>query len=347
MGDFFMLKTLADFFPRNIWDGIINLPPSVLDKVEEIRIRAEKPVFVTAAAEKIVLRAGQGGGRAFGKSDKIIATGQDVEDVLSALTGHSIYSRAESILSGYFTVKGGVRVGLAGNFLYEDSRLANITGFTGLNIRIPRAISGLARPIARHISRNGYVQSVLIVSPPGHGKTTLLQDIVRSVASGQDFKAQNCCVIDERSEIAGTFGEQQLFDVGEMCDVLNGAKKPDGIRMALRSMAPEVVATDEIGDAADMRALMEARCAGVTIIATAHAENLEHLRQRLLFAKMMEEKLFARYVLLGSSKGRGTVEAIYNERLANIYSNDTGADNENSAMRGHFDLYISNRNERI
>lgn len=339
-----MLDFLADYLPRNIWEGIRSLSPDVQDKVEEIRLRAEKPVLLTAAADKIFLLNAQTAGNR-GKADKIIATGEDIEDVLSALTGHSIYSRAESILSGYFSVKGGVRVGIAGNFLYEDSRLANIMGITGLNIRIPRAIRGLARPLARHLSRNGYVQSLLIVSPPGHGKTTLLRDIVRSVASGEDFKPQNCCVIDERSEIAGTYGVEQLFDVGEMCDVLAGAKKPDGIRMALRSLAPEVIATDEIGDAADMRALMEARCAGVTIIATAHAEDMDHLRQRLLFARMMEEKFFQRYVLLGSSQGRGTVEAIYNERLANIYSKDTGAFNENTAMRGHFDLFISNRNE--
>ncbi len=341
-----MLEVLDDYLPRNIWEGIKCLPAAVREKTEEIRIRADKPVFITAAAEKIALRAPVEGVRGGGRNT-IIATRGDVEDVLSALTGHSIYSRAESILSGFFTVKGGVRVGLAGNFLYDDGRLANITAFSGLNIRLPRAIIGIARPIARHVSRNGIVQSLLIISPPGHGKTTLLRDIVRSVASGEDFKPLNCCVIDERSEIAGTFGEKQMFDMGEMCDVLNGAKKPDGIRMALRSMAPEVIATDEIGDAADLRALMEARCAGVTIIATAHAENMEHLRQRLLFSKMMDERLFQRYVLLGSSQGRGTVEAIYNDRFAKIYSNDTGAGNEDSAMRGHFDLYISNRNERI
>ncbi|MEI6101378.1 MAG: stage III sporulation protein AA [Eubacteriales bacterium] len=331
-----MLDALADYLPPGILDEIKKLPPSLLGRLEEIRLRAGKPVLLTADADKVFL----------GKP-RIIATRADISEVLSALTGHSIYSRAESILSGYFSVKGGIRVGISGNFLYEGGQLANINQYTSLNIRIPRAIRGLVRPIARYVSRNCTVLSLLIISPPGHGKTTLLRDIVRSVASGEDFKAQNCCIIDERSEIAGMYNEDQMFDVGEMCDVLNGAKKPDGIRMAIRSMAPDVIATDEIGDAADMRALMEARNAGVTIIATAHAENLEHLRGRLLFAKMMDEKLFSRYVLLGSSQGRGTVEGIYNEHFVNIYSKDTGAGNENSAMRGYFDLYISNRSEHL
>ena len=331
-----MLELLEECLPKGVMEEIKKLPPHVLDSLEEIRLRAGKPVVVTAGAEK----------RFLGGAKKITVVEQDIEEVLSALTGHSIYSRAESILSGYFSVRGGIRVGVAGNFLYEGSRLANINGFSGLNIRIPRAIPGLARPIARYVSLRGWVQNLLIVSPPGHGKTTLLRDIVRAVASGDGFRAQNCCVVDERCEIAGGWDGGQAFDTGELCDVLNGAKKPDGIRMAIRSLAPEVVATDEIGDAADMRALMEARNAGVTVLATAHAQDLERLRGRLLFAKMMDEGLFSRYVLLGSSRGRGTVEAIYNERGANICPK-TGETDEDSAVRGHFDLHVCDRREHV
>jgi len=204
-----MLDLLSGYLPENILSEIMRLDSETKSKVEEIRLRAGKPVLLTVNADKTFL----------GNKKKLIATNEDINEVLSALTEHSIYSKAENILNGYFSVRGGIRVGVSGNFIYEMGQLANINKFTSLNIRIPRAIKGITRPIARFLCRGGYVQSLLILSPPGQGKTTLLRDLARSVANGEDFRAQNCCIVDERSEIAGIYGEGQLFDVGEMSDI--------------------------------------------------------------------------------------------------------------------------------
>ncbi len=332
-----MLNLLSGYLPEKYLTEIKLLDPKIQERIEEIRFRAGKPVLLTVNADKYFL----------GAPKKIIAASEDIKEILSSLTEHSIYSKAESILNGYFSVKGGIRVGVCGSFIYEMGKLSNINSFTSLNIRIPRALTDICRPIATYLRKNGCVQSVLLISAPGQGKTTLLRDITRSVANGDDFRPQNCCIIDERSEIAGMYGEGRLFDVGEMSDVLNGAKKPDGIRMAVRTLAPDVIVTDEIGDAADIRALMEARNSGVTILATAHAADIQHLKNRLIFKNMIEEKLFGRYVVLGNSRGRGTVEGIFNENLMNIYSNDAGLYHENFNVRNHFNLHISNRSEHL
>ncbi len=332
-----MLDLLAGYLPEKICDEMRLLDKGLLQKTEEIRLRAGKPVLLTINADKFYL----------GKREKLTVSDEDIREILSSLAEHSIYSKAESVLSGYFSVRGGIRVGVCGNFIYENDVLSNMNHFSSLNIRIPRAVTGVSRPLARYISKNHLVRNTLILSPPGHGKTTLLRDLARAVASGDCFRAQNCCVIDERAEIAGSYEGGKLFDLGEMSDVMNGARKPDGIRMAIRTMAPEVIVTDEVGDNADLRALMEARNCGVTIIATAHADDMRHLLSRLVFKKMAEERMFDRYVLLGSSKGRGTVEAVYNEELANIYPSDGGAENENTHVRHYFDLHDGHRSKYL
>jgi stage III sporulation protein AA len=332
-----MLDLLSGYLPEKIYDEMRRLDEALLQKTEEIRLRAGNPVLLTINADKFYL----------GKKEKLFATAEDIREILSSLAEHSIYSKAESVLNGFFSVKGGIRVGVCGNFIYENDVLSSMNRFSSLNIRIPRAMTGVCRPLVRYISKNRLVRNTLILSPPGHGKTTLLRDLARAVASGDGFRAQNCSIIDERSEIAGTYEGGKLFDLGEMSDVMNGARKPDGIRMAIRTMAPEVIVTDEIGDSADLRALMEARNCGVTIIATAHADDMRHLLSRLVFKKMADEKMFDRYVLLGSSRGRGTVEAVYSEKLVNIYPTDGGAENENSHVRHYFDLHDGNRSQYL
>lgn len=102
--------------------------------------------------------------------------------------------------------------------------------------------------------------STLIVSPPGCGKTTLLRDLIRQVSDGSSQKAGKCSfagvnvgVADERSELGACYQGVPQNDLGMRTDVLDGCPKSEGMLMLIRSMAPAVVAVDEIGGKEDIK----------------------------------------------------------------------------------------------
>ena len=118
-------------------------------------------------------------------------------------------------------------------------------------------------------------------------------------------------MVDERSEIASCYQGIPQNDVGPRTDVLDGARKAEGIMLVLRSMSPEIIATDEVGSSADAVALEEALVSGVRIVATAHGDGPDDLKQRPVLRELMKRGLFGRIVFLGLTKGPGTIEAVF------------------------------------
>ena len=83
-----------------------------------------------------------------------------------------------------------------------------------------------------------------------------------------------------------------------MTDVLSGMEKSRAIPLLIRTMAPQVVAADEIGGAKDAAALLCALRCGVTVLATAHGGSLEGVAGRPGMRELLREGAFQRIVLL-------------------------------------------------
>lgn len=95
----------------------------------------------------------------------------------------------------------------------------------------------------------------------GAGKTTLLRDIVRNISSGNEFfNGLTVGLVDERGEISAMYKGIPQNDIGFRTDVLSNIPKSIGMRMLIRSMAPQVIAADEIGGNDDILAIREAMC---------------------------------------------------------------------------------------
>ncbi|HWI63026.1 MAG TPA: stage III sporulation protein AA, partial [Symbiobacteriaceae bacterium] len=86
--------------------------------------------------------------------------------------------------------------------------------------------------------------------------------------------------------------------------------KAEGMMLLIRSLSPAVVAVDEIGRPADADAVMEALHAGVAVLATAHGHSLDDVARRPALGDLLQVGAFGRAVILGRSRGPGTVEQV-------------------------------------
>ncbi len=116
--------------------------------------------------------------------------------------------------------------------------------------------------------------------------------------------------MDERSEIAGCMNGTPQHDLGSRTDVLDGCPKAEGMMMMIRSMSPQVMIVDEIGREEDAQAILEARHAGVVIMATAHGYSFEEIAKRPIFKQLLKEQAFDRVIEVGRTPYPGAVSKI-------------------------------------
>lgn len=273
------------------------LKECINDKTEEIRLRVGRPLSVKLSSGCFFVTT-------FGRLSKnrlnvLTVTKNDIETALNLLCNASVYAYEEEIKEGYITTSSGHRIGLSGDAVTENGKIRFINNISGLNFRIAHEIKGCADSIIRDVYNNSSVRNTLIVSPPGSGKTTLLRDLARAISN----LGKNVSILDERGEISATKNGVPTFDIGVFSDVLQGCSKQVGIPLLLRSMAPDVIVTDELGGERDFLAIDDAKKRGVSIIATMHAKNIKDLDEKTL-------KAFECIIVLSSRLGVGTVEEI-------------------------------------
>ena len=263
-----------------------------IDEIEEIRIRVTKPIAIKTS-EKI-------------KILEHIVTIEEILETFQKICENSIYSYKKQICEGFITIKHGHRVGITGNCVIENGQVININYISSLNFRIAREQKGCSNEILKYVTNSNEVYNTLIVSKPGCGKTTILRDLIRNISNG----GKTCGVVDERGEIAAMSKGVPQNDMGILTDVIDNVPKSQGMFMLIRSMAPEVIACDEIGSKEDIQAINYAMCSGVKGIFTAHGANLEELLLNNQIAELLQKFIIERIIFL-DDKIKGKIRDAY------------------------------------
>lgn len=273
-------------------------------KLWEIRLRVNSP-FILRYEDAEIYVSGQGQ-RVDNMKQAYIVTARDVNDTLECVCNHSLYAYEDEIRQGFVTVCGGHRVGVAGKIILDGTRIKCIRHISFLNIRVAHEIKGCCEPVLPYIYADGRLLSTLIVSAPCHGKTTLLRDMIRVVLD----RGTTVGVVDERSEIAACYKGIPQNDVGMRTDVLDCCPKAAGMMMLVRTMAPELIAVDEIGGPSDVDAIFGVVNCGCRLLATAHGYSIDDVRERAGIRRLVENRIFDRYVVLGGERA-GQVSDIF------------------------------------
>ena len=270
------------------------------DAVQEIRIKSGKPVILNLSYGEKVL--------------DYRTTSEDLKFMMAKVSNYSLYAFEEEIKQGYITLKGGHRVGLAGECVISNGEVRTIKNISSLNIRICREIIGSSNKIMNLITNNNRVYNTLIVSPPKCGKTTILRDIAKNISNGMykiNLSGKKVTIVDERSEIAACYNGVPQMNVGIRTDILDNCLKKSGMIMAIRSLSPEVLICDEIGTKGDLEALNMAFNSGVNVIVTVHGYDIADVYGRAVFKDLIDNCILERIILLSNRKVAGTIEKVY------------------------------------
>ena len=277
-----------------------------LKAVNELRFRADKPIVVCVSGKNYFLTEN---GVSSNLNNALYASKIAIEDIIFRASECSIYSVNEQIKRGFIVTDSGIRIGIGGNVVEENGQIKTMTNFSSCNMRFPHNVKNCSLCAYPYIVHDEKIENTLIISPPNAGKTTFLKDFVSQLSERK--LSYNVLLLDERGELDNNV-DSNFFDK------IAFSTKKVGFENGIRSLSPDLIVTDEIGQEEDIDAIIYAITSGISVLATTHADSMETFLKKPLFQRVIKDKVFKRYVLLSKRNGPGTFEGVYNENFARV-----------------------------
>lgn len=253
------------------------------DDITEIRLRAGRAVQLTVN----------------GLTDTvdIVTTQKLLDDFFYHICRKSINVYENDISQGFVTLQDGSRVGIGGEYHYNPvTEKYLLKRLDSLNIRISKNVTYFINQDKLFCAKPA---ATLVVGKPHSGKTSLLKLYAKHLCS-----SYRLVICDERKE---------LNICGINCDILQGIKKADAIMMATRTLNPQFIICDEIGDIKESQTILSAVNTGVKFICTAHGESFEQVLKRPAVKLLFDSGIFEYMVLLEHKK-----DGFYVERVCSV-----------------------------
>ena len=268
---------------------LCGIPPDTAARIEEVRLRAGRPLSVCFGGNVYFVNAASRLSTTV--ADAVTVEPTHLTETVKNICAGSVYSHLEEIMNGFISMKNGCRAGIVGVF-----RQGKFGEISSVNIRVAREFNDIAK--------NEIIEycggSLLICGPVGCGKTTFLRSLVRGVSNGECGRFYRVSLIDSRFELAAVSGGVPSLNVGVNTDVLSGREKAEAIEAALRSMSPEIIAFDEIGTEEELRGVKNSLNCGTFIFTTSHIASPEFLMKRGVTRSLIKEGYIDKVIFLGN-----------------------------------------------
>lgn len=291
-------------------------------KLQEIRLRIDAPFLVVYGGREYFVDSGGGLSKDDGRS--VLVNREQIRETMEYISNYSMYAFEEELRQGYITVQGGHRVGVAGKMIWEKQGAKNMKHISFLNIRLAHEVIGCADRIFPYVTQEERLFHTLIISPPRCGKTTLLRDLIRQLSDGRkEFAGMTVGVVDERSELGACYLGIPQNDLGCRTDILDGCPKVQGMMMLVRSMAPQVIAVDEVGSREDVEAMEYVMNCGIYLLATVHGNSIDDIKNKPVLGRLVRERVFERYIVMVPGMV-GKISSVFDERGSILLSCQAG-----------------------
>lgn len=306
------INNILEVLPNALREKVEKQPAAVLADATELRFRVGQPIQIITPQDRLFI-----------PSD--LVGYHQLKELFQNICSFSVYSHESDIENGFITLKGGHRAGIVGTAVVREGK-TTLRNISSVNIRISREHINCAYVLFEQLFAEE-VENTLLVGAPLSGKTTLVRDMTRLLCEKKNLKVS---LIDERDEIANVHYGQAQNNVGQSCDILTGYPKQIGILTAIRTMSPEVIVCDELGDLSDIEALQFCINSGAKIIATIHGEFNPKSKQfsRRAVVEFINSGIFTNVVFL---KGKGNLGKV--ERIVKVKQNgQNGSDSSTGRM---------------
>lgn len=268
--------------PETLRWQFVNEVSEQVTYVNEIRLTANNPPILLTDRGKLTLSS--------------ITSPSLLSDSVLSLTDGSLHTHQRELATGYLSLKGGHRAGVAGTAVYDiNGQIKAVRNISAIVLRISHSFNLMTASLYTQLFGNGLC-GVLVVGEPCSGKTTLLKNIASKLA-----KEYTVAVVDERGELCENL---------EGVCVLKGYNKAQGMMMAVRSLSPQVIICDEIGDIADVEAVVTALNCGVSVVTSIHARSKSELCRRKAGELLLNTRAFDKAVFLSKIPTIGTIREV-------------------------------------